>query len=58
MGEDRLLKVVSSVTMEMGSRVRWAQDLECSLKIFGWGGVNGCSEWFGNGGSKVCFGEM
>ena len=40
MGEDRLLKVVSSEAMEMRSRVRWAQDLECSLEIFGWGGVN------------------
>ena len=40
MGEDRLLKVVSSEAMETGSRVRWAQDLECSLEIFGWGGVN------------------
>ena len=40
MGEDRLLKVVSSEAMEMRSRVRWAQDSECSLEIFGWGGVN------------------
>ena len=29
MGEDRLHKVVMLEAMEMGSRVRWAQDLEC-----------------------------
>ena len=39
MGEDRLLKQVMMQVMELGDEVRWRQDLEKSLTMFGWEGL-------------------
>ena len=39
MGEDRLLKQVMMQVMELGDEVRWRQDLEKSLRMFGWEGL-------------------
>ena len=36
MGEDRLLKQVMMQVMELGDGVQWRQDLEKSLRMFGW----------------------
>jgi len=36
MREDRLLKQVMMQVMELGDGVRWRQDLEISLRMFGW----------------------
>ena len=39
MEEDRLLKQVMMEVMELEDRVRWRQDLERSLRMFGWEGL-------------------
>ena len=39
MGEDRLLKQVMMQVMELGDGVQWRQDLEKSLRMFGWEGL-------------------
>ena len=39
MGEDRKLKQVMMQVMELGDGVRWRQDLEKKLRIFGWEGL-------------------
>ena len=39
MDENRLLKQVMVEVMEMEDEVRWKQDLERSLRKFGWGGL-------------------
>ena len=39
MGENRLLKQVMMQVMESGDGVRWRQDLEISLRMFGWEGL-------------------
>ena len=39
MGEDRLLKQVMVEVMELEGGVRWRQDLERSLRMFGWEGL-------------------
>ena len=43
MGEDRLLKQVMMQVMELGDGVQWRQDLEKSLRMFGWEGLR--AEW-------------
>ena len=39
MGEDRLLKQVMMQVMELGDGVRWRQDVEKRLRMFGWEGL-------------------
>ena len=39
MEEDRLLKQVMVQVMELGDGVRWKQDLENCLRMFGWEGL-------------------
>ena len=39
MKENRLLKQVMMEVMELEDRVRWRQDLERSLRMFGWEGL-------------------
>ena len=39
MGEDRLLKQVIMQAMELGNGFWWRQDLEISLRMFGWEGL-------------------
>ena len=39
MGEDRLLKQVMMEVMELENGVRWRQDLERSLNMYGWEGI-------------------
>ena len=38
-GEDRLLKQVMMEVMELENGVRWRQDLERSLNMYGWKGI-------------------
>ena len=38
-GENRLLKQVIMEVMEIEDGVRWKQDLEGSLRMFGWEGL-------------------
>ena len=35
--EDRLLKVVMLEALEIGSKIKWVQNLKQSLEMFGWG---------------------
>ena len=40
MNDDRLVKVVMLVVLEIGSKVRWVRDLQQSLEKLGWRGLN------------------
>ena len=40
MDEERLMKVVMLEALEMGVKVKWVQNLEESLRIFGWDGMS------------------
>ena len=40
MDEERLMKVVMLAALEMGVKVKWVQNLEESLRMFGWDGMS------------------
>ena len=40
MDEERLMKVVMLEALEMGVKVKWVQNLEESLRMFGWDGMS------------------
>ena len=40
MDKERLMKVVMLEALEMGGKVKWVQNLEESLRMFGWGGMS------------------